>query len=305
VELHEDTLDACVAAGANGKNNGKSATIITCSPVDETEGMLNVWATARCHDNKKNKKCHPTSCGALYLNDGAAAYELGEDGEPLRDEDGNLLDPLLVSNNLCLVAVKDLDGGGIDYTGNGDEDGDHLTDYEEACEIGTDPCLNDTDGDGTPDDVDNCRLTPNPGQEDADEDGVGDACDNCPNSPNPGQEDEDGDGVGDICVTCDGPFVCGGGDPSFCGDGFPGPFGGDCLCFPVVDGPNVCFDGNTSCDGQALCDTTADCPAGEACIPDSCCGEPTCAPNLQACIDGSAPEVNFSYEGQGATFMQQ
>jgi hypothetical protein len=139
----------CEAASANKKDNGKSATKITCYPETES-GMSAIWAMARCHDNKKNKKCRPTSCGALYLNDGAAAYEV--------DEAGDLLyPPIAVSNRLCLAAVEDL-GDGLVYDGTGDVDGDGLLDYEEACEIGTDPCLADTDGDGVPDGEDACPL---------------------------------------------------------------------------------------------------------------------------------------------------
>ena len=56
------------------------------------------------------------------------------------------LPPIVLSNILCLAAVEDLDGGGIVGNGSGDEDGDGLTDLEEACELGTDPCEPDGDG---------------------------------------------------------------------------------------------------------------------------------------------------------------
>jgi hypothetical protein len=140
----------CEAASANKKGNGKSATKITCYPEMES-GMSAFWTTARCHDKPRNQKCRPTSCGALYLNDGAAAYEV--------DEFGDLLyPPIAESNRLCLAAVEDLNGGGLVYDGTGDEDNDGALDYEEACVIGTDPCLADTDGDGFPDGVDACPL---------------------------------------------------------------------------------------------------------------------------------------------------
>ena len=84
------------------------------------------------------------------MNDGAAAYLLDEDGELIYP-------PIAVTDSLCLAAVEDL-GAGLVYDGTGDVDGDGLLDYEEACEIGTDPCLADTDGDGVPDGEDACPL---------------------------------------------------------------------------------------------------------------------------------------------------
>jgi len=57
-----------------------------------------------------------------------------------------------------LAAVEDLNGNGLVPDGSGDENGDGLTDLEEACDIGTDPCNPDTDGDGVNDDVDQCPL---------------------------------------------------------------------------------------------------------------------------------------------------
>ena len=134
VVLMDDTL-GCFAASANGKNNGKSATKITCNEPNPVNGMVTVWVETRCHGNNNNTKCRPTSCGALYLNDSAAVFEVDGLGEII-----DPLNPISTSNSLCIAAVKDLNGGGIDYTGDGDEDGDGLTDYEEACVIGSDPC---------------------------------------------------------------------------------------------------------------------------------------------------------------------
>lgn len=154
--VNDPNMLNCVLASANQKDNGKSATLASCYP--EGSGMSWFSTIARCHDNKKNKKCRPTSCGALYLNDGAEAFELDELGEPLVDEFGDRLPPILVSNKLCLVAVPDLNGGGIDYSGNGDEDGDTVPDYLEACDFGTDPCDSDSDNDGIDDGDDACPL---------------------------------------------------------------------------------------------------------------------------------------------------
>lgn len=119
---------------------------------------LNVQTQARCHDNRRNQRCRPTSCGALYLNEGAIAFEKDENGDLVLDVEG---EPVVVagpSNMICLAAVDDVnDDGEFTWDGSGDEDGDNLTDYEEACgEVRTDPCLYDTDGDGVQDDVDDC-----------------------------------------------------------------------------------------------------------------------------------------------------
>lgn len=172
-ELIDDSLN-CVFQSANKKLNDKSATKLSCLP-ESTEGTVTVVAEARCHDNRKNKKCKPTSCGALYLNNGAAAFELDPDtGTPVLDDEGNRLPPLMETNSLCLVAVSDLNGGGIDYSGNGDEDGDGLLDHYEACEVGTDPCNMDSDGDGVNDGVDQCPLEGDMG--------LGVDADGCPNT---------------------------------------------------------------------------------------------------------------------------
>lgn len=88
----------------------------------------------------------PRKCGCLLINDGAAAVD-SSTSAPLMDGDGNPL----VSNRLFVAAVQDRNHDRqIDWSGNGDEDGDGLTDYEE-CELGTDPCREDTDHDHVPD----------------------------------------------------------------------------------------------------------------------------------------------------------
>lgn len=122
------------------------------------DNTLNVETLARCHDNRNNSFCRPTSCGALYLNYGAVAYETDGDGELVLDGDGNPIVVLGPTDPICLAAVDDLNGDGFVWDGSGDEDGDNLSDYEEACAIGTDPCLLDTDGDGFNDEVDQCPL---------------------------------------------------------------------------------------------------------------------------------------------------
>lgn len=90
----------------------------------------------------------PTSCGPLYLNDGAVAY----DAETLEWVAGP-------TEPLCLAVVDQelLDALPI-YTMDADHDEDSLSSWEEACLYVTDPCLADTDGDGVRDDVDLCPL---------------------------------------------------------------------------------------------------------------------------------------------------
>jgi hypothetical protein len=155
--VNDPNMLSCVIESANEKGNKTSATKIDCYP-EVDSGMSWFWTMARCHDNKKNKKCMPTSCGALYLNDGAQAYELDEFGEPLVDQNGDRLPPIFESNSLCLAAVEDLNGGGLDYSGAGDEDNDGISDYAEACEGVTEVCNPDTDGDGVLDGADECPL---------------------------------------------------------------------------------------------------------------------------------------------------
>lgn len=275
----------CSLAGANKKNNGKSATKIDCEYSGDG-AVTAFWNTARCHDNKKNKKCRPTSCGALYLNDGAEVFEVDEFGDPLLDEDGNLLPPIFTSNNLCLVAVADGDDAddGIDLTGEGDEDGDGFLDWDEACFWGNDPCdfTPDTDEDGVPDPNDNCVDTPNSDQSDVDEDGLGDVCDPCPNDP-------------DQSCICEEAFDCGAGNLNEC------QAGGVCACFPNVNGPNVCVDATTGCSGLTACPVGDECGPNQACLPDTCCGIQVCV-NTNEC-SGSAP-VNYSSD-QGPTIGMQ
>lgn len=143
-------------------NPSKSATKIEWRPASASSSLL-VSVETRQSPGKKNTKFAPTSCGALYLNeDGAAAYEVDENGEPLRDPDtGEKLPPIMASNPLCLAAVGDINGDGVIVRdGSGDEDGDGLSDLDEVMVTGTDPCNPDTDGDGVTDDVDPDPLDP-------------------------------------------------------------------------------------------------------------------------------------------------
>ncbi len=200
-------------AGNHGKSNKKchSSTHFAWWPEDDN-AMFEVSVETRPSPGKghKNPAFAPTSCGALYLNDGAMAFAINpETDEPFPE-------PLFVSNQLCVAAVKDPTEFGFDA----DNDEDGIPDHAEACtnEVRTDPCMDDTDGDEILDGVDNCPLDENNDQLDTDQDGMGDVCDddidgdgilndepdNCPLTPNPGQEDTvTVNGVGDACDDTD------------------------------------------------------------------------------------------------------
>lgn len=138
-----------------GGKSGKSCHSATQIWWDGLWGSLKIDAETRESPGKGHKETvyAPTSCGPLYVNEGAAAYPADVNGEPLLYED-----PLWVSNALCIAAVYDKNGEGIVPDGTGNEDGDGLLDYEEACIIGTDPCDSDSDDDGVDDGIDNCPL---------------------------------------------------------------------------------------------------------------------------------------------------
>jgi hypothetical protein len=161
--LAEDPDDTVDIYPANDKQLEKCATKIAWTPAS-VSSQLAVGVVSRERPSKKAPKFAPTSCGALYLNDGAAAYEADPGtGMPLEDSlTGEWLPPILgPTPPLCLAAVGDFDEDGvIYYDGTGDEDGDFLLDFQESCEIGTCPCNPDTDLDGFSDSEDPEPLNP-------------------------------------------------------------------------------------------------------------------------------------------------
>ena len=163
-----DHGDVDVWRGGKSGKKCNSDTSLRWMPGEEDDD-LKVWTKARCHNNRNNKRCRPTSCGALYLNYGAVAFQKDENGDLVLDDEGN---PIVVAgptNGICLAAVDDIDGDGtFTWDGSGDEDGDTLLDYAEACELGTDPCLADSDGDGVNDNVDACPLEGPPNADEGD-----------------------------------------------------------------------------------------------------------------------------------------
>lgn len=155
----DDSGHIDVYRGGKSGKNCRSATELEWWPDSDSE-MLIVDVSMRESPGKGHKEpaFAPTSCGALYLNYGAAAFELDPDtGLPVVDSDsGEVLPPIMESNALCIAAIPD--DGNLDYTGAGDHDQDGAEDWAEACEVGTDPCNPDTDGDGVLDGADECPL---------------------------------------------------------------------------------------------------------------------------------------------------
>jgi hypothetical protein len=155
----DDSGHIDVYRGGKSGKSCRSATELEWWPGSDSE-MLVVDVSMRESPGNGHKEdvFAPTSCGALNLNYGAAAFELDPDtGLPVVDPDtGEVLPPIMESNALCIAAVND--DGTLDYTGAGDHDLDGAEDWAEACEVGTDPCNPDTDGDGVLDGADECPL---------------------------------------------------------------------------------------------------------------------------------------------------
>ena len=125
------------------KHRGYRETLIQWLPTNN-DSCLTCTVRLRHHNHRQYE---PHESGCLLLNGGAEAFDTaGEDA--LLDKDGQAL----VTESLSVVALTDHNRDGvIDYSGNGDEDGDTLTDWFEACVLGTDPCDRDTDHDRVPD----------------------------------------------------------------------------------------------------------------------------------------------------------
>ena len=95
----------------------------------------------------------------------------------------------------------DADGDGIGNNADTDDDGDGLSDLQEA-DLGTDSLNTDTDGDGINDFTDAFPLNMSEST-DTDGDGVGDNTDNCISISNVSQLDSDSDTLGDACDADD------------------------------------------------------------------------------------------------------
>ncbi|MBN1945732.1 MAG: choice-of-anchor D domain-containing protein, partial [Bradymonadales bacterium] len=141
----------------------------------------------------------PASCGSLFLNQVEATVHLvdPETGDPLNDpETSEPFPPIAWAPRLCLAAVGDVDTDGtIQADGTGDEDEDGISDYDEACLWGTDPCQADSDGDGIGD-GEEIDLGTDPLDPDTDGDGVSDG-EEIELGIDPLDPDTDGDGISD------------------------------------------------------------------------------------------------------------
>ncbi|WP_105259094.1 MULTISPECIES: hypothetical protein [unclassified Pseudoalteromonas] len=195
VELTDDDLGKAFIQSANKKDDSKSASQIEWLP-EPSGGFISALAQTR--GAKKNGKYAPASCGSLMLNARAQVYKLElSTGLPLEDESGDVYPPIIESNTLCLAAVMDVNGDGvIKRDGTGDEDGDGLSDYVEACEYYTNPCTNDSDGDGLTDGEES-QLGTDPLNSDTDGDGLSDAEEVNLYGTDPTNSDSDGDGLTD------------------------------------------------------------------------------------------------------------
>jgi hypothetical protein len=193
-----EALDEVEFYPANTKQPSKSATKIVWRPATVSSSLA-VGVLSRERPSKKDPKFAPTSCGSLYLNDGAAAYEADPlTGMPALDAMGEWLPPIFgPTPPLCLAAVYDYNEDGvIVYDGTGDEDGDGLTDLQEACGTGTCPCSPDTDEDGLSDVVE-LELGTDPVNPDTDGDGLTDGEEVFLFQTDPLDSDTDDGGVSD------------------------------------------------------------------------------------------------------------
>ena len=174
-----------VSRGGKSGKNCRSANKIEWTPdIYEAVSTLLVDVTTRINPGKGHAKLghggdifSPTSCGPLFLNEGATAFEIDENGDIVFDEG----DPVIVAGPtppLCLAAVEDPGTEEGDGGPEADHDGDGIASFLEACvnEVRTDPCRIDTDLDSV-------------------NDGVGNLCDQCLGTDDPDCADVNGCGL--------------------------------------------------------------------------------------------------------------
>ena len=124
----------------NGRRDNKSSTEIEWRPDPNLfSSTLNVFVETRGEALVFN----PKGCGLLLLNKGALALEINPATRDLmlHAVTGEQLPPIFESSALVLASLEDVDGDGIIVRdGSGDEDGDGLTDIQEARDFGNNPC---------------------------------------------------------------------------------------------------------------------------------------------------------------------
>ncbi len=106
-------------------------------------------------------------------------------------------------NGLTDDGLDDLDGDGLVFCVDLDDDGDGLPDLTDSCPTTAGPA-DDSDGDGLGDVCDPC---PEDALPDMDGDGVCNSFDLCPGEFDVGPDDQDHDGFGDACDTCPNDYA--------------------------------------------------------------------------------------------------
>ena len=151
----------------SSKGKGSSSTKVTLDlPAGPQSVRIDVLVTTRPLPNGRRFK--PTSCGRVSINsDPVFVFEVdAETGKILRDVDGNKIVLAGPSGTLDIVAVED--------PSNPDNDGDGISNVDEARLFGTDPCNSDTDLDGLSDLTELTVSGTDPLTHDTDADGLSD-----------------------------------------------------------------------------------------------------------------------------------
>ena len=291
--------DTDVYRGGKSGKKCHSSTHLEWTPASNDE-MLFVGVGTRQSPGKGHTKkggdpaFAPTSCGALYLNNGAVAFEL--------DENGDIVGSIMETNALCLAAVsRDLYDATVDYSADGDHDVDGLSSWLEACDGVTDPCNPDTDGDGILDGVDDCPLE-GPADPALGEILEADGCIRQSQCSDGVDNDGDGDvdypadsGCDDLVDDSEGAEAC---EAFACGDGPCDTETGPDACFCFATDPalsaGICVD-NFQCSGGEDCSADAGicAPLGKVCFYATCCGAPLCGPAQCTGVIQSAHDMSL------------
>lgn len=106
-DLNADVGTAIAFPANKAGNPNKSATIISWWVDAPADATLTVTIETRVSPGGGHKKptFKPTSCGDLYLNSGATAYEVDGSGEAVLDGDGAMIPIVGPSNSLMVQAV--------------------------------------------------------------------------------------------------------------------------------------------------------------------------------------------------------